>query len=652
MRTKPPPRTGLGTLCAIWPVLFFAEKPQTPRFDGRLGKSYTMPTERCHAWESSFRCSISDNACYTYNSMYRTHRCGELRAGDSGTTVTLAGWVNTRRDHGGIIFIDLRDSTGVCQLRFDPKTDRSAWEVANTLRSEFVLQVTGDVVARPKDMVNPKLPTGMIEVNGRSPVILNTAKTPPFPIDKETAVSEDVRLKHRYLDLRRKSVREKIEFRATMVSYIRAFLTERGFLEIETPILGKSTPEGARDYLVPSRTHPGKFYALPQSPQQYKQLLMVGGFDKYFQIAPCFRDEDARADRAPDQFYQLDLEMAFVEQNDILALIEELFTSFARKHVLSRSMLASPWPRLTYDEAVAKYGTDKPDLRFGLELQDVTALAHTSAFKVFTDAAMVKAIACPKGGEFSRKVFEELTELAQQNGAKGLAWAKVKHKTLESPIAKFLSDDHQEKLCTQLKAGDGDAIFFVADDPLVVHAVLGALRTELAERLKLADDNILAFAFVVDFPLFEEQLENGHYAPKHHMFTRPKTEDIALLDSDPHKVRSWQHDMVLNGVEVGGGSVRIHERALQETIFKLIGFDLDKARKDFGHMLEAFEYGAPPHGGIAPGIDRLVMMFLNEPNVREVVAFPKTGDNRDVTLGAPSDVEPQQLKDLHLRLTK
>ncbi len=584
--------------------------------------------------------------------MYRTQYCGELRKQHVGTTATLAGWVNTRRDHGGLIFLDVRDGTGITQVRVDPKTAKEAWTVADKVRSEYVLQVTGEVVARPTDMVNPKLPTGEIEINGTGLTILNPAKTPPFPIDKDSNVSEDVRLKHRYLDLRRKSVREKIEFRATMVSFIRAFLTSRGFLEIETPILGKSTPEGARDYLVPSRAHPGKFYALPQSPQQYKQLLMVAGFDKYFQIAPCFRDEDARADRAPDQFYQLDLEMAFVEQKDILALMEELFTSFIRKHLPSKKLLASPWPRLTYDEAMGKYGTDKPDIRFGLELQDVTALAQQSSFKVFTEAPLVKAMVYPKGGEFSRKAFDELTELAQKNGAKGLVWGKVKGGALESPIAKYLPADVQSKLLSSIGAREGDAVFFVADGPLTVHAALGALRAELGERGRLADPDTLAFCFVVDFPLFEPTKERGHFAPQHHMFTRPKDEDLPLLDTDPHKARSWQHDMVLNGVEVGGGSIRIHERPMQEKIFKLIGFDLEKARADFGHMLEAFEFGAPPHGGIAPGIDRLVMMFLNEPNVREVVAFPKTGDNRDLTLGAPSDVEPQQLKDLHLRLVK
>lgn len=582
--------------------------------------------------------------------MYRTHTCGELTAKHSKKEATLAGWVHTRRDHGGLIFIDLRDQYGITQVRFDPKTDKQAWEQANTLRSEFVIQVTGKVVNRPEAMVNTKLATGEIELEGSALAILNEAKTPPFPIDQDSDVGEDIRLKYRYLDLRRPSIRKKLAFRSDMVAFIRRYLIERGFQEVETPILGKSTPEGARDYLVPSRQHPGKFYALPQSPQQYKQLLMVGGFDKYFQIAPCFRDEDARADRAPDQFYQLDLEMAFVEQKDILDLMEGLCTEFAKKFT-KKKILHSPWPRLTYKEAMERFGSDKPDLRFGMELTDVTELAKQSAFSVFTSAPFVKGIACPQGAALSRKDFEELTEFVKKQGARGLAWAKVKAGVFDSPIAKFVDGALQKKILHTLKAKDGDAAFFVAGEPLIVHETLGALRKKLGDRFQSADPNVLAFCYVVDFPLFEERMERGHYAPKHHMFTRPKEEGLPLLDSDPGSVRSWQHDMVLNGAEVAGGSLRIYNADVQEKIFTLIGFDAEHTAQ-FQHMLDAFRYGAPPHGGIAFGIDRAVMTFLDEPSIREITAFPKTGDNKDLTLGAPSEVEEQQLKDLHIRLTK
>ncbi len=581
--------------------------------------------------------------------MYRTHTCGELRTNHAGKNATLAGWVNTRRDHGGIIFMDLRDQYGITQVRFDPKANAEAWKVADTVRSEYVLSIAGTVEKRPKDMVNTKLPTGEIELVGSSVTVLNAAKTPPFAMDKESNVNEELRLKYRYLDLRRPWIRKKLQFRSALVRHIRNDLIERGFQEIETPILGKSTPEGARDYLVPSRLHPGTFYALPQSPQQYKQLLMVGGVDKYFQIAPCFRDEDARADRSPDQFYQLDLEMAFVEQPELLELMEGLFSSFVEKNT-DKKLFAKPWPRLTYKEAMETCGSDKPDIRYDVKLTDVTDLVQQSGFSVMKSAELVKAICAPHGSELSRKEFDDLTEFAKKHGAQGLAWAKVKDDAFESPIAKYISEDLQKKILKKLDAKNGDALFFVADEWLVAHEVLGAVRSRLAERFSWADPNVLAFLFVVDFPLFEERKENGHFAPKHHMFTRPKEEDIPLLDTDPHKVLSWQHDMVLNGVEVGGGSLRIYTSELQEKIFELIGFDLKKARGEFGHMLEAFRFGAPPHGGFAPGIDRLVMMLLGEKSLREISAFPKTGDNKDLTLGAPSDVEPQQLKELHIKV--
>lgn len=582
--------------------------------------------------------------------MYRTHLCGELRKEHEGKEVTLSGWVNTRRDHGGLLFIDLRDENGITQLRFDPKVNEEAWKAANTLRSEFVITVSGTVEKRPKDMINAKLPTGEIELAGSVLRVLNTSKTPPFEIDKDGNVNEELRLTYRYLDLRRPAIRKKLKLRADFVAYVRQFLIKRGFQEVETPILTKSTPEGARDYLVPSRLHPGKFYALPQSPQQYKQLLMVGGFDKYFQIAPCFRDEDARHDRAPDQFYQIDLEMAFCEQDEILVLLEELYTSFIESHT-DKKILAKPWPRISYKEAFETYGSDKPDLRFEMKLVDITRLAQQSTFEVFKNAELIKAIRYPNAEtSLSRKGIDELIDLAKKQGAKGLTITRVKGELLNTPLAKFMDGELQKKIIRRMEATDGDSILFVADEYLIVHEALGALRKKLGDQLQLADPNVLAFAYIIDFPLFEPRKEKGHFAPMHHMFTRPKEEDIPLLDTDPHAVRSWQHDMVLNGYEIAGGSLRIYTRQLQEKIFELIGFEMKKAHQDFSHMLEAFEFGAPPHGGIAPGIDRFLMTLLDEPNIREVTAFPKTGDNRDLMLNAPSDVEPQQLKDVHLKI--
>jgi len=583
----------------------------------------------------------------------RTHTCGELTTKTVGKTVTLTGWVNTRRDHGGLIFIDLRDYYGVTQLRVDPKSSETAWKVADGVRSEYVLQVTGEVTARPNNMVNPKLATGEVELDVQELVVLSKAKTPPFEIDKDGEVNEEIRFKHRYLDLRRRQTRDILAFRGSFIASLRRELIDRGFLEVETPILGKSTPEGARDYLVPSRVHPGEFYALPQSPQQYKQMLMVGGIDKYFQIAPCFRDEDGRADRAPDQFYQLDMEMAFVEQADILQTVEEVFTKTIKTLLPTKKFLTTPWPRLTYAEVMDKYGTDRPDLRYGMELVDVTTVVQQSDFEAMKKGTLVKGLTVSGfAKDASRSSMDALVESAKKLGAKGLAWAKVVDGKLDSQIAKFFPDGVQAELIKAMGAKNGDVVLFVADEPAVVHAVLGTLRVQLANELKLADPNLLAFAYVVDFPLFEPKLEDGHYAPSHHMFTRPKEEDLDKLESDPFSVRSWQHDLILNGFEVGGGSLRIYDPALQLTIFKMVGLDPEKAVLDFSHMLTAFGYGAPPHGGIAPGIDRLVMTLLGLDSVRETMAFPKTGDNRDLMMGAPSPVDPKQLKDLHIQTGK
>ncbi|MFH1508914.1 MAG: aspartate--tRNA ligase [bacterium] len=595
--------------------------------------------------------------------MYRSHNCGELKASNKGKSVVLSGWVNRRRDHGGLIFIDLRDQEGMTQLTFDPKKQEKVFSVAETLRPEFVIRVEGTVALRPAEMTNKKLSTGEIEIEVKKLDILNKAKTPPFNIaladgeeaeDQAKKLGEDVRMKYRYLDMRRQMVREKLNLRSEIIKYMREFMWKEKFQEIETPILTKSTPEGARDYLVPSRVYPGKFYALPQSPQQYKQMLMVAGVDKYFQIAPCFRDEDPRADRSPDQFYQLDIEMAFPEQDKILDLCEKLFTAVAEKFT-KKKILQTPWPRLTHAEVMEKYGVDKPDLRFNLEIKNVTEIVKNCGFKVFSnvvkDGGVVKAIKADSAAKFSRQQIDDLTEYAKAFGAKGLAYIVVEEKGLKSPIVKFLRDDVASNIVKEMGAKVGDTIFFGAGDAMNVRDILGQVRNKLGEMLELADPNVLAFCFVIDWPLFEEEKNDGHYAPAHHMFTAPKEEDLDKLEKEPNSVKSYQHDMVLNGVEVGGGSIRIHDRETQDKIFKLIGFS-EKDRKYFEHMLEAFEYGAPPHGGIAPGIDRFIMTLLNEENIREVIPFPKTGSVEELMMGSPSEVSEDQLKDLSLEVKK
>jgi aspartyl-tRNA synthetase len=509
-------------------------------------------------------------------------------------------------------------------------------------------------------MINKNLATGEIEVEGTTIDILSKSKTPPFevswqPEGENEVTNEDLRLTHRYLDIRSKRMLKNLQLRSDAVKFIRDFLHKKDFLEIETPILTKSSPEGARDFLVPSRLHPGKFYALPQSPQQYKQLLMVGGIDKYFQIAPCMRDEDARADRSPGEFYQLDLEMSFVEQKDILDLMEELFTKLA-KEVTNKKILETPWPRLEYDDVMLRYGVDKPDLRFGLEIHDVSEIVKESGFSVFTDAikkdGVVRALNAKGAATFSRSDIDSLTEFVKTHGAKGLAYIVIEEKgSYKSPIVKFLGDDVTEKIVKEMDGKPGDIIFFGADKPQVVQEALGQLRNELGKKLNLIDNNILAFCFVVGFPLFEKELTDGHYAPEHHMFTMPIEKDVPKLDTDPSKVRSYQHDMVLNGFEIGGGSIRIHQSDIQEKIFKLIGFKKDRI-KFFNHMLTAFQFGAPPHGGMASGIDRVIMLLAGVENIREVTAFPKNQKAQDLTVGAPDDVEAQQLKDIRIKPIK
>jgi len=588
--------------------------------------------------------------------MLKTHSCGELRAEHIGRTVTLAGWVNRRRDMGGVIFIDLRDRAGKTQAVVDSGRTPAGFTTAEGIRSEYVAQVTGVVSRRPAGQENMNLPTGEIEILVDKVVILNTAKTTPFLIDRDDPVDETTRLRYRYLDLRRERMQRNIILRHNAVKFIRDFLSARDFVEIETPILFKSTPEGARDYLVPSRVHPGKFYALPQSPQQLKQLLMVAGYERYFQIARCFRDEDLRADRQPE-FTQLDMEMSFIERDDLLNLIEELMVGMVQAVSLV-PLVSTKFPRLSYAEATERFGTDRPDLRYGMELKDISDIVRDSAFRVFAENVAagkpVKAICAPGCGAYSRKQLDELEEIARGQGAKALAWLAIQPETgeMRGPIAKFFTVDQLIAITERLDAKPGDLILISSDTKTIVNNVLSTLRTELARRLGYTDKKELSFAWVIDFPLFEEGLEDGHFAPSHHMFTAPKPEHIPLLDTDPAAVLSQQYDLVCNGFEVAGGSIRIHDQELQAKIMSLIGFSMEQAREQFGHLLEAFEFGAPPHGGIAPGIDRLVALMAGEPNIREVMAFPKTAQATDLMADAPSIVLQRQLDELQLAIVE
>jgi aspartyl-tRNA synthetase len=586
--------------------------------------------------------------------MYKTHLCGELRTSHRGQQVTLAGWVHRRRDHGGVTFIDLRDRFGIVQIVTNPETSPDAHAAMMDVRVEWVLQVEGLVRTRPQGMENPNMPTGEIEVEVQIVRVLNQAKTPPFMINKEEEVDEATRLHYRYLDLRRERMRNNLVMRHQAVKFVRDFLDQRGFIEVETPILFKTTPEGARDYLVPSRVHPGEFYALPQSPQQLKQMLMVAGVERYFQIARCFRDEDQRGDRQPE-FTQLDLEMSFVYREDVMALAEELFTKLVAKVTPEKKLFASPFPRLKYQEAMERFGKDNPDLRFGLELKNITDLAVGSGFQVFEAVAAsggnIRGLNAKGLGHYSRKQIDELTEYVKTFGAKGLAYLAITPEGEQrSSFSKFLPAETLERLLARLEAQPGDLLLFVADKPALVFESLGRLRVYLAERLGLVDPNILAFCWVIDFPFVNWSEEEQRWDPSHHLFTAPLPEDLHLLDTDPGKARGQQYDLVLNNYEVGGGSIRIHNRALQEKVFKLIGLDPEVAQERFGHMLEAFEYGTPPHGGIAPGIDRICMILAGEPNIREVIAFPKNQAARDLMADAPSPAEAKQLKELHIKL--
>ncbi|MEJ7820166.1 MAG: aspartate--tRNA ligase [Rubrobacteraceae bacterium] len=584
---------------------------------------------------------------------YRTHNSGALRGGDAGERVRLAGWVGRRRDHGGLIFIDLRDRWGVTQVTFDPD-DARIFAEAEKLRPEWSISVEGAVARRPQGNENPDLPTGEIEVRATSLRVLNTSETPPFEIDRDRPVDELLRLKYRYLDLRRQRMRENIVFRHRVVKHMRDYLCERDFLEIETPLLTASSPEGARDYLVPSRLFPGQFYALPQSPQQFKQLLMVSGFERYFQIARALRDEDGRGDRQPEHT-QLDVEMSYTTQDEVLNLMEGLYTETVETFT-DKKLLAKPFPRMTFAEAMDRFGTDKPDLRFGLELKDVSGIAGTSDFKVFRSAVegggAVRGIAAGGLGDLSRREIDELTAVAATGGARGLAYLKASEDGVSGPIAKFFSDEEVAVLRTTLEAKPGDYMFFVADRDPVVFDSLNRLRLHLRDRLGLADTNTLALAWVTDFPLFEWNADEERIEPMHHMFSMPREEDIALLDTEPLKVLGQLYDLVANGTELASGSIRIHVPELQQKVFSTIGITPDEAEQRFGAMLTAFRYGAPPHGGIAPGVDRLIMLLRDEPNIREVMAFPKTQAARDEMMDAPGPVAEDQLKELHIALRR
>ncbi|KXK16876.1 MAG: aspartyl-tRNA synthetase [Chloroflexi bacterium OLB15] len=592
--------------------------------------------------------------------MLKTHNCGELRTEHSGQTVTLAGWVNNRRDQGGVIFIDLRDRWGITQVVVDEQVHEQAHSAAEKLRSEYVAQVIGEVRVRPEGTANPHLPTGAVEVVAREIVLLNTSKTPPFYINQDSKVDETTRMRYRYLDLRRQRMQNNIILRHRVVKYIRDFLDAQRFVEIETPILFKTTPEGARDFLVPSRLMPGNFYALPQSPQQLKQLLMVAGYERYFQIARCFRDEDLRGDRQPE-FTQLDLEMSFVQRDDVIALIEELMIQIA-ENVVGKTPMYKPFPRIRYYDAMEKYGSDKPDLRYDLAAVDITDIAGKSAFPVFVANAAegkpVKVLRAPgmakRSGTALRKLAEELETIARSAGAKGLAWVTLPEDEsgeVKGPIGKYFTVDQVLEIVERTGAEGGDLLLFLSDKRETVWAITDVLRRHIAAELNLADPEVLAFGWIIDFPMFYWNEEEKRWDPSQHMFTMPMPEDLPLLDTDPGAARGSQYDLACNGLEVAGGSIRIANREIQEKIFPLIGLTMEEAREQFGHMLEAFEYGVPPHGGIASGIDRLVMVLAGEPNIREVVAFPKTQTGADIMAGAPSPAEPKQLKELHIRTT-
>tara|TARA_B100000745_G_scaffold171676_1_gene112576 strand:+ start:722 stop:2512 length:1791 start_codon:yes stop_codon:yes gene_type:complete len=594
--------------------------------------------------------------------LLRTKECGELREESIGSQPTLTGWVSRRRDHGGVIFVDLRDRSGIVQVVFDPETSPQAYEIADQFRSEWVVQVKGTVRVRPPGSENPAMETGMIEVAADEATVLNPSLTPPFYISDDVEVDESLRLRYRYLDLRRPAMLRNLVLRHKVVKYIRDFLSDRDFLEIETPILIKSTPEGARDYLVPSRMQPGNFYALPQSPQQLKQLLMVSGVEKYFQIARCFRDEDLRADRQPE-FTQLDLEMSFVEEEDILRLTEELYTGMLESVVPDRTII-KPFPRLEYADAMNRYGSDKPDLRFGLEMTDVTALANETEFRVFLSVAqnggIIKGFVVPGQGEYTGTMMRNLEQTAQGFGAGGLSHVRFHGDGALDAIAEEdvqlspglrMPVEWSRRLAQRMGAVPGDLVLLMAGPPRQVNTWLSAMRDHMGATLGLADPQTLAFAFVTRFPLFDWNADRNRWDSSHHPFTQPADGQEGLLDGEDFgSIDSKAYDLVCNGSELASGSIRIHRREMQERIFQILGYSTDDINDRFGQILEAFEYGAPPHGGIAPGIDRLVAILAGSTSIRDVIAFPKTQTGADLLFGSPAPVEPEQLKELELRL--
>ncbi|WP_054027266.1 aspartate--tRNA ligase [Bacillus sp. FJAT-28004] len=582
--------------------------------------------------------------------LLKTHHCGRLTKADVGQSVILNGWVQRRRDLGGVLFIDLRDRSGIVQTVFNPDFSGDALAIADRARNEFVLAIQGTVVERDAETYNANLATGEIEVRVTKIEVLNAAKTPPFPIEDGVEVDESLRLKYRYLDLRRPEMQKTLFLRSKAAKVFRDFLDGEGFIDVETPILTKSTPEGARDYLVPSRVHEGEFFALPQSPQIFKQLLMVGGIERYYQIARCFRDEDLRADRQPE-FTQVDIETSFLSQDQLLAMMEELTAKLLKETVGVE--LELPFQRITYADAMNKYGSDKPDLRFDLEIKDITDIVSSSDVKVFASVAagggVVKALNAKGCASWSRKELDDLQPFAARYGGKGLAWITVKDGEWRGPIVKFLKPEEIAALTERLQVEDGDLLTFSADKKKVVCDVLGNLRSKLGKDLGLIDESKFKFAWVVDFPLLGWDEDAKRYVAEHHPFTRPNEDDLHFFDTDPGQIRAQAYDLVLNGYEVGGGSMRIYKREVQEQMFKALGFSMEEAQEKFGFLLDAFEYGTPPHGGIAFGFDRLVMLLTGRTNLRETIAFPKTASATDLLCDAPSEVELSQLEQLHIR---
>lgn len=579
----------------------------------------------------------------------RTHRCGELRKANTEEYVILTGWVDRRRDHGGLIFIDLRDLDGITQVRIDPSS--LAYAESKKLRNEYVVSFQGHVKARPEGMINNKLATGEIELVADSVELLNTSKTLPFLISGESNASEDLRLRYRYLDLRRPEMQKNILLRSKICQVVREYFLKKDFVEIETPYLMKSTPEGARDYLVPSRVWKGRFFALPQSPQTYKQLLMISGFERYFQIVRCFRDEDLRADRQPE-FTQIDVEMSFIDENDIMAVVEALMSDIFKK--ILNIDLKSPFPRLSYQDAMQRYGTDRPDVRFGLEIKDISHLVVKSEFKVFAEAVkqsyVVAGICAPGCAQYSRKQIDELTEWVKQRQAKGLVTIKIQNNDWDNPLAKFFSTELRKEIIKNFGAQNGDLLLIIADSQILVQSVLSELRQYIAKMMNLADKNQFALTWIVDFPLFEYSAEEGRYMARHHPFTSPARGDEHNLTTEPDKVKARAYDLVLNGTEIAGGSIRIHTARMQSRMFHALGISKEEAENKFGYFLDALQYGAPPHGGIAFGLDRLIMLLAGASSIREVIAFPKTASAMSLMDGAPSFVDPFQLEELGLEV--